>query len=69
MKQVEAFTLLGDEKEPAAMFMGVTDDHECAVFAVDAARYEVDGEHDCKPTPERCEFIYLKVATAATRRR
>ena len=61
MKQVAAFTLLGDEKEPAAMFMGVTDDHEWAVFTVDTARYEAQGEHECKPTPERCEFIYLKV--------
>jgi hypothetical protein len=62
MKQVEAFTLLGDEKEPAAMFMGVTDDHKWAVFAVDTAHYEAQGEHECKPTPERCEFVYLKVA-------
>lgn len=62
MKQVGAFTLLGDDKEPAAMFMGVTDDHKYAVFAADTARYESDGEHKCKPSPERCEFIYLKVA-------
>ena len=62
MKQVEAFTLLGDEKDPAAMFMGVTDDHAYAVFAVDTTLYEAEGEHDCKPTPEQCEFIYLKVA-------
>ena len=65
MKQVEAFTLLGDEKEPAAMFMGVTDDHEFAVFAVDTARYESEGEHECKPSPERCEFVYLKVGDNA----
>jgi hypothetical protein len=65
MKQVEAFTLLGDEKEPAAMFMGVTDDHKFAVFAVDTARYESEGEHECKPTPERCEFVYLSVADDA----
>ncbi len=62
MKQVEAFTLLGDEKEPAAMFMGVTDDHKFAVFAVDTARYESEGEHDCKPSKDRCEFVYLKTA-------
>ena len=43
------------------MFMGITDDHKYAVFAVDIALYDPDGEHDCKPTPERCEFIYLKV--------
>jgi hypothetical protein len=61
MKQVEAFTLLGDEKEPAAMFMGVTDDNKWAVFAVDTARYESAGEHECKPSPERCEFVYLSV--------
>jgi hypothetical protein len=61
MKQVEAFTLLGDEKAPAAMFMGVTDDHKFAVFAVDTATYETEGEQDCKPTPEACEFVYLKV--------
>ena len=58
----EAFTLLGDAEEPAAMFMGVTDDHKWAVFAVDTARFESNGEHECKPTPERCEFVYLKVA-------
>jgi hypothetical protein len=62
MKQVAAFTLLGDDKEPAAMFMGVTDDHKWAVFTVDTARYEAEGEHECKPTPERCEFVYLKMA-------
>jgi hypothetical protein len=62
MKQVAAFTLLGDEKEPAAMFMGVTDDHKWAVFTVDTAKYEAQGEHECKPTPEQCEFVYLKVA-------
>jgi hypothetical protein len=61
MKQVAAFTLLGDEKEPAAMFMGVTDDHKWAVFTVDTANYEAQGEHECKPTPEMCEFVYLKV--------
>ena len=62
MKQVPAFTLLGDDKAPAAMFMGVTDDHKYAVFAVDTARYQSEGEHECKPTPERCEFVYLKAA-------
>ncbi len=60
-KQLETFTMLGDEKEPAAMFMGITDDNEYAVFAVDTARYEANGEHECKPTEERCEFVYLKV--------
>jgi hypothetical protein len=57
-----AFPLLGDETDPAAMFMGVTDDHKYAVFAVDTALYESEGEQDCKPTPELCEFVYLKVA-------
>ena len=61
MKQVEAFTLLGDDKAPAAMFMGVTDDHKFAVFAVDTASYETEGEQECKPSPEACEFVYLKV--------
>jgi len=61
MKQVEAFTLLGDEKAPAAMFMGVTDDHKYAVFAVDTASYESQGEEECKPSPDACEFVYLKV--------
>jgi hypothetical protein len=61
MKQVPAFTLLGDEKTSAAMFMGVTDDHKFAVFAVDTALYETEGEQDCKPSPEACEFVYLKV--------
>jgi hypothetical protein len=62
MKQVAAFTLLGDDKEPAALFMGVTDDHKWAVFSVDTSHYEAQGEHECKPTPEQCEFVYLKVA-------
>ena len=60
-KQLEAFTLLGDEKEPAAMFMGITDDHKYAVFAVDTARYEANGEHECKPSEDRCEFVYLSI--------
>jgi len=61
MKQVPAFTLLGDAEAPAAMFMGVTDDHKYAVFAVDTASYESAGEEECKPSPEVCEFVYLKV--------
>jgi hypothetical protein len=61
MKQVDAFTLLGDEKDPAAMFMGITDDHAYAVFAVDTTRYESNGEHECKPSEDRCEFVYLKI--------
>ena len=65
IKQVAAFTLLGDKDEPAALFMGVTDDHRWAVFSVDTAHYQAEGEHECKPTPERCEFVYLKVADDA----
>jgi hypothetical protein len=60
-KQLETFTLLGDDKDPAAMFMGISDDHQYAVFTVDTARYESNGEHECKPSEERCELIYLKV--------
>jgi hypothetical protein len=59
MKQVEAFTLLGENTAPAAMFMGITDDHKWAVFAVDTTAYEAEGEHKCKPSPEQCEFVYL----------
>ena len=61
MKQLDSFTMLGDSKDPAAMFMGISDDHEYAVFAVDTARYESNGEHECKPSEDRCEFIFLKV--------
>ena len=61
MKQVKAFTLLGGEEKPAAMFMGVTDDHRYAVFTVDTSNFTSEGEQECKPTPERCEFVYLKV--------
>jgi hypothetical protein len=61
IKQLESFSLLGDEENPAAMFLGISDDHEYAVFVVDAARYEANGEHECKPSEDRCEFIYLKV--------
>ena len=61
IKQLETFSLLGDDKEPAAVFMGVSDDHKYAVFTVDTARYETNGEHQCKPSEERCELIYLTV--------
>jgi hypothetical protein len=60
-KQLETFSLLGDEKNPAAMFMGISDDHKYAVFTVDTARYTSNGEHQCKPSEDRCELIYLKV--------
>ena len=64
-RQLETFTLLGDPEEPAAMFMGISDDNKYAVFAVDTARYEANGEHDCQPSEDRCEFVYLKVGEDA----
>jgi hypothetical protein len=65
MKQLPTFTLLGDDKDPAVMFMGITDDRKSAVFTVDTARYEANGEHECKPSADRCEFIYLTADEAS----
>jgi hypothetical protein len=64
VKQVPAFSLLGDAKSPPAMFMGITDDHKSAVFALDVATYTATGEHECKPSAGNCEFIYLSVDEA-----
>jgi hypothetical protein len=59
IEQVENFTLLGDDKDPAALYMGLTNDGKYAVFTVDSAKYEANGEHVCKPSEDSCDFIYL----------
>jgi hypothetical protein len=61
IKQVATFSLLGgDSKNPAAMYMGITDDNGSAVFAIDSSLYDAAGEGDCKPADDNCQFVYLK---------
>jgi hypothetical protein len=39
--------------------MGLTNDGKYAVFTVDSAKYQANGEHVCKPSEDSCDFIYL----------
>ena len=44
---------------PAALYLGPTDDGESAVFLVDAS-VEVVGDGDCKPAAENCETLEME---------
>ena len=61
MKSVEKFSMLGDEKTPAAVYMGITDDTKYAVFAINVSNYATAGEGTCKPAEDDCQFVYLGV--------
>jgi hypothetical protein len=45
---------------PAVVYMGVLKDGKTAVFLVEAG-VTPDGDGECRPTPEQCETIHLRV--------
>jgi hypothetical protein len=63
-ESVEKFSMLGEDKAPAAVYMGITDDTKYAVFAIDVANFAVAGEGDCKPADDDCQFVYLSTSEA-----
>jgi hypothetical protein len=55
-------TLLPDEKSPAIVFMGVTDDHKGAVFFISDPGFEAAGEGKCNASGSDCRFVTLKLS-------
>ena len=57
---VQKLDVLPNAINPLVVFMGVTSDGKTAVFLVDTS-LKASGEGDCKPSPDVCSFLYLKV--------
>ena len=47
--------------------MGVTTDGDTAVFLIDTS-LKASGEGTCKPSPDVCSFLYMKVDKQTTPR-
>jgi hypothetical protein len=60
---VQRLGLLPSRRLPLLMYLGVTSDHETAVFMVDS-RLSQGGEGRCLPKPSLCTFLELR-ATAS----
>ena len=57
---VQKLDVLPNARTPLLVFMGVTSDGDTAVFLVDTS-LKASGEGDCKPSPDVCSFLYLKL--------
>jgi hypothetical protein len=61
----ESYTLLPDEKSPAVVFIGVTDDGKSAVFMIADPGFQAVGEGDCAPKGDACQFVTLSLGDSA----
>jgi hypothetical protein len=59
MKDVGALTLLPDDKNPAIVFMGVSDDAKSAIFFIADPAFTADGEGECNAEGSDCRFVKL----------
>ena len=66
MKQVEQLHAARRQGSPRRCSWASPTTRSCAVFTVDTARYEAEGEHECKPTP-RTLRVRLPRRSATTR--
>jgi hypothetical protein len=57
---VERFEVLPDEKHPVLVYRGVEQGGKVAVFEL-TGTVIVEGDGRCKPTPENCRFLRLRV--------
>jgi hypothetical protein len=60
-RNVHQLDLLPDSNDPLLVFMGVTQDATSAVFLLVDPGFESDGEGECRPDPDNCEFVYLGI--------
>lgn len=58
-RNVKRLTGLPRGTNPAALYLGLSEDRESAVFLVDAAT-EVVGDGDCEPAPANCQTLVLE---------
>jgi hypothetical protein len=61
-KDVKQLGMFPDDKDPVAVFMGMSSDGKKAVFLVDSAKYSADGEGSCQPSAKSCTFVTLGVS-------
>lgn len=64
-KGPQSYTLLPDEKNPAIVFIGVADDGKSAVFLVSDSGFQAEGEGDCAPKGEDCQFVTLSLSDSS----
>jgi hypothetical protein len=57
----ESYTLLPDEKNPAIVFIGVSDDGKSAVFLISDPGFQAEGEGHCAPAGKDCQFVTLSL--------
>jgi hypothetical protein len=57
---VQKLDLLPSSSNPLIVFMGVNTDADTAIFLIDTS-LKASGEGDCKPSPDVCSFLYLKL--------
>lgn len=57
---VQKLDLLPSSTNPLIVFMGVNTDADTAIFLIDTS-LKASGEGDCKPSPDVCSFLYLKL--------
>ena len=58
MNDVQSLTLLPDEKNPAVVFMGVSEDAKSAIFFIADPAFRAEGEGECN-SDEDCRFVKL----------
>jgi hypothetical protein len=58
--QVQKLDVLPNSNNPLLVFMGVNTAGDTAVFLTDTS-LKASGEGDCKPSPDVCSFLYLKL--------
>jgi hypothetical protein len=59
-EDVQRLSMLPDERQPLLVFLGVSATGKTAVFMVNDSLGS-DGEGRCRPSPEECSFVYLRV--------
>jgi hypothetical protein len=57
---VKRLEMLPDQQTPKIVFLGVTTTAKTAVFLVDNNLGVDTGEGRCKPSPDSCQFLYLR---------
>src|SRR5689334_7303314 len=63
-KDVKQLGMLPDDKSPVVVFMGMSSDFKTAIFLIDNAKFQADGEGKCRPSASDCSFVELNLHDA-----
>jgi hypothetical protein len=55
---IERLSVLPDEKDPVIVYRGVVDGGKAAIFEL-TGNVDAEGDAQCSPTPENCQYIKL----------